>query len=95
MTDSAQLVPNSPRLAPTRIDSVLNALFVKYWRHTRQYRFLYDKLCNLALYSLNAKKFGLADAMISTAVDEVDRDYRLMFSIWAKRWPVHSISAFS
>lgn len=72
MTDSAQLVPNSPRLAPTRIDSVINALFVKYGRHTRQYRFLYDKLCNLALYSLNAKKFGLADAMISTAVDEVD-----------------------
>ena len=28
VTDSAQLVPNSPRLAPTRIDSVLNALFV-------------------------------------------------------------------
>lgn len=42
------------------------------WTLAWQYSFFYDELCNLALYSLNAKKFGLADAMISAAVDEVD-----------------------
>lgn len=85
--------PSRDRLGPTRIDSVLNARFVQYGCHARQYRFLYDKLCNLALYSLNAKKFCLADAMIAAAVDEIDRDCRLMFSIWAKQRPIPSISA--
>ncbi len=31
--NSARLVPNSPRLAPTRTDSVLNVRFVQYGRH--------------------------------------------------------------